>query len=99
MTFDFHEDALKEYEEAGHWYEERRFRLGVEFTETIDAAIAAILGDPERNRPAGRGVRVFRVKRFPYYVYYKFYPERGHVRIAAVAHFKRHPDYWRSRVL
>ena len=38
MTFDFHEEALAEYEEAGRWYEEHRHRLGVEFTQTIEPA-------------------------------------------------------------
>ena len=97
MTFGFHEDALREYQEAGLWYEERH-RLGVEFTETIETAISVILGNPTRYQPVGEGVRIFRVKRFPYYIYYQFHQERQRVRILAVMHRKRHPDYWKSRL-
>ena len=76
----------------------RRFRLGVEFTEVIEACISSILAGPTRYQQVGEGVRIFRVKRFPYYIYYKFYEDRDHVRIAAVAHNKRFPDYWRGRL-
>ncbi|HYG36731.1 MAG TPA: type II toxin-antitoxin system RelE/ParE family toxin [Clostridia bacterium] len=97
MTFDFHEDALREYEEAGHWYEEQRRRLGIEFTEAIDSAIALILEEPERHRSVGQYIRVFRVKRFPFHIFYKYYPHQNHVRVLAIAHFKRRPGYWQAR--
>lgn len=35
MTFDFHAEAQREYEEAGVWYEEQRFRLGLEYQGTV----------------------------------------------------------------
>lgn len=31
MTFDFHADALDEYQSAASWYEEQRSQLGMEF--------------------------------------------------------------------
>lgn len=74
MTFDFHPDALKEYEEAGLWHEEQRFRLGIEFADAIDAAIASILAAPTRYQPVGDGVRIYRLKRFPCFLYYRFIP-------------------------
>jgi toxin ParE1/3/4 len=98
MTFDFHGDALREYEEAGLWYEEQRRFLGVEFTQAIDLAIAAILANPERYQPVGQGIRIFRVKRFPYYIYYKWEEPRLHVRVVAIMHSRRRPDYWQDRL-
>lgn len=53
MTFEFHPDALEEYAEAGVWYEERRYRLGVEFTEAVEAGVAAILKAPDSYQPVG----------------------------------------------
>ncbi len=58
MTFEFHPDALAEYKEASTWYEERRCRLGLEFVEAVEAAIASILEFPERYQPMSNGVRV-----------------------------------------
>jgi plasmid stabilization system protein ParE len=97
MTFEFHPEALLEYQEAATWYEAQRFRLGVEFTVAVEAAVAAILADPRRYQPAGGDIRIFRMKRFPYYLFYRYLESRDHVRIVAVAHHKRRPGYWRKR--
>lgn len=98
MTFEFHPDALAEYKEAGIWYEERRYRLGIEFTDVVEAGIAAILKSPDSYQPAGNNVRVFRLKRFPYYIFYRYHQDTQHIQIVAVMHHKRRPDYWRERV-
>ena len=98
MTFGFHDEALQEYQAAGLWYEEQRPGLGLRFTQTIEAAIFGILANPERFQAVGHGVRIFRVKRFPYYLYYQFQKEGDHVRILAVLHKKRRPDFWRNRL-
>lgn len=98
MTFEFHPDALQEYHEAGRWYGEQRHLLGVEFTRAIEAAIAEILRDPQRFQPAGQSIRIYRLKRFPYYIFFKCSTRPDHVRIVALSHRKRRPDYWRDRV-
>lgn len=97
MTFELHPEALAEYEEAAVWYEERRSRLGIEFIDAVEAAISSILEAPCKHRPAGDGVRVFRLKRFPFYVFYRHDAEAEHIRIVAVIHQKRRPEYWRER--
>jgi plasmid stabilization system protein ParE len=98
MNFGFHKDALQEYEAAGLWYEEQRNQLGLEFIQTIETAITTILATPERFQVVGDGVRIFRVKRFPYYVYYRWDEHRDHVLIVAVMHQRRRPDCWRNRL-
>jgi toxin ParE1/3/4 len=98
MTFDFHPDALEEYQSAASWYEEQRFRLGIEFIQAIETGIAAILSDPGRFQPVGGSIRIYRIKRFPYYVFYRFNEGGNHVRIVAVIHKRRKPDYWRDRL-
>lgn len=97
MSFEFHPEALAEYEEAAGWYEERRNKLGMEFIDSVEAAISAILESPDRYRPVGGDVRVFRLKRFPYYVFYRHDTEAGRIRVVAVMHQKRRPEYWRER--
>lgn len=98
MTFEFHPDALAEYQEAASWYEEQRYRLGVEFTDAVEKAIGELLRDPGRYQPVGGMSRVFRMKRFPYYLFYRFNEAAQHVRILAVMHHRRRPDYWRERL-
>jgi toxin ParE1/3/4 len=98
MTFDWHPDALQEFEEAGLWYEEQRRRLGVEFSDAVVFAIESVLREPTRFQPVGDGVRLFRLKRFPYHLYYLLDATGHHVRIMAVMHNRRRPDYWRERL-
>ena len=98
MTFDWHPDALQEFEEAGLWYEEQRRQLGVEFSDAVALAIEAILREPVRFQPTGDGVRLYRLKRFPYHLYYAFTESTHHVRIMAVMHRRRRPGYWRERL-
>ncbi len=98
MTFDWHLGALQEFEEAGLWYEEQRRRLGVEFSDALVLAIESILREPNRFQPVRDGVRLFRLKRFPYHLYCLLDDARHHVRIMAVMHNRRRPDYWRERL-
>ncbi len=39
----------------------------------------------------------FRLKRFPFYLFYRYFEQKQHVRILAVMHHKRRQDYWRGR--
>jgi plasmid stabilization system protein ParE len=98
MTFDFHPEAMAEYEEAGIWYEERRHRLGLEFLAAVETAVATILKSPDRYQPVGSDVRVFRLKRFPYSLFFRFSAAERHIRIVSVMHHKRRPDVWRGRL-
>lgn len=43
-------------------------------------------------------IQVYRLKRFPYRLYYVHFPLAQLVRIYAVMHEKRRPQYWRERV-
>ncbi len=43
MTFEFHPDALDEYQDAASWYEEQRYLLGVEFTQAVEAPVVQLL--------------------------------------------------------
>lgn len=80
------------------WYEERRKRLGIEFIDSVEAAISAVIESPERYQQVGEGVRVFRLKRFPFYVFYRYNQEMDMIQIVAVMHQKRRPDHWRERM-
>lgn len=97
----FEDEAEAEYRAAGRWYEERRVGLGLEFPDAVDATIDQIVrlpraGAPVRRLPPDLLVRRAPVKRFPYYVVYL--EAETTIRILAVAHERRKPGYWKSRL-
>ncbi len=70
--------------------------LGAEFLDTVDAAVSLILETPERWRIVERDVRRYLLPRFPFALIYRACPDR--LRILAVKHHSRRPDYWRERL-
>jgi plasmid stabilization system protein ParE len=97
----FEEEADAEYREAGRWYESRRTNLGIAFFDAVDAALRQILEFPHAGTPVPRvprelPVRRRAVKRFPYHVVYLDMP--GALRVLAIAHDRRKPGYWKSRL-
>ena len=97
----FDDDADAEYRSAGRWYEARREQLGVEFLDAVDAVIDQIVAMPSagalaRGLPAPLPVRRWPVARFPYHVIYL--EMTSHIRILAIAHDRRKPDYWKARL-
>ena len=97
MILQFEQEALEEYREAA-FYSEERFGLGEAFVQAMQAALETISCDPARFQSVGDGVRIFRLKRFPYYLYYYYHMQRETITIYAVAHHRRRPDYWRQRM-
>jgi plasmid stabilization system protein ParE len=97
----FEDEADTEYRAAGRWYEGRRTGLGFEFFDAVDAAVGQVLALPRSGErvprmPAELPVRRLAVKRFPYRVVYLETPPE--LRILAIAHDRRRPGYWKSRL-
>lgn len=97
----FEDEADIEYRLAGRWYEERREQLGLEFFDAVDAAIDQIVDWPRSGSavprmPAHSTVRRIAVTRFPYHVIYL--ETDAEIRILAIAHDRRKPGYWKTRV-
>ena len=95
-TVVFHPEAVVELEEAVAWYAERSVRVARSFEEAVESGVRSIQSHPSRYAFLRKtGKRAFRVPRFPYLVIYE--ETSQHIWIDAVAHEKRHPDYWKSR--
>lgn len=93
----FHPDAADELAEAAAWYDRQEPGLGDELEEAVVAGAVKIAERPLawpiwEGRPA---VRVFNLRRFPYRLPYV---PGDRVLILAVAHMKRKPGYWLSRL-
>lgn len=97
MTLHFELEALEEYRDAAI-YSKTRFGLGEDFVQAMEAALKTIAHDPALFQLVGNGVRIFRLKRFPYHLYYHHDAEEEKITIYAVAHHSRRPGYWRKRL-
>jgi plasmid stabilization system protein ParE len=95
IAYTFHPDAEAELAEAAEYYEAQRSGLGKAFSSEVTHTIALIREFPDAGTPMGASRRRMIVRRFPYSVVYRRYPDS--VVIVAVAHQSRRPGYWRGR--
>lgn len=92
----FHPAAEAEVVEAAQYYEDQSPGLGPALIRAVERAVEQIAAGPEASPKIGRRVRRKLLHRFPYSLIFAAYPDR--LRIVAVAHHKRRPLYWRSRL-
>jgi toxin ParE1/3/4 len=91
-----HAQADRELTESAAFYEREREGLGEEFLSEIARSLEFISQFPVA-APVVRGsIRSLVVSRFPYSIVYRKL-ETGTLRVLAIAHHKRRPEYWRSR--
>ena len=67
MTYYFHEEAEKEFNQAIDYYEECQPHLGVEFAEEVFQTIQRILKFPDAWQTLHQDIRRCLTKRFPYW--------------------------------
>ena len=96
MKVIYHPKAELELIEAARFYKLMVPNLGTEFLDEVDEAISDILSAPTRWRIIEVDIRRYVLRRFPYAVYFRTLPD--HLRILAIKHHSRHPDYWRGRI-
>ena len=70
MRYEFHPEALEEYEEAALWYAERDLELALRFIDAIEDAIRRILEAPARWAVIEEEVRRCLTRVFPYGILY-----------------------------
>lgn len=87
--------AAADIEEAFLWYEGQRPGLGDEFRQELKAALDRITASPELYQVLHRETRRALIRRFPYCLFYRVYPEA--IVVVAVMHARRNPRRWRSR--
>lgn len=89
-------EALEEAEAAARWYAERSAAAAAAFSDEIDEAESAIARLPDAWPRFDHNTRRYLLRRFPFSVIYRV--ESRRVLILAVAHGRRRPGYWRSRL-
>ena len=96
MRVIFHSDAETELIEAARFYERRVTTLGEQFISAVDRAVGVIEDAPTRWNVIRADVRRYLMPRFPYGIYYRVLTDE--IRILAIKHHSRHPDYWLKRL-
>ncbi len=96
MRFDFHPEALAEYQHAAQYYAACQDDLDLRFINSIEYAIRRIVSHPEQHREIEADVRRCLTKVFPYAVLFTL--EKDSILIVAVMHCHREPGYWRNRL-
>lgn len=91
----FHPKASAEFESSALFYEGKFPGLGLEFATEVQAAVAFAFSHPEAGAPVTDGFRRVIVRRFPYSIVYRAKDDQLY--IIAVAHQRRHPNYWSDR--
>ena len=93
---EIHPEALEEADAAVLWYLERSHSAALQFITALDDAISLIAKTPDRWPTYAGGTRRYIMRKFPYFVVYRFTQDAVHV--YAVAHAKRRPGYWKQRL-
>ncbi len=90
-------EAQQDVDEAYRWYENRRFGLGEEFLDSVDACIQAICRMPELYPKVHEDYRRALVRRFPYAIFYEYTGVT--VTVYSIFHASQDPKKWRNRLL
>ncbi|WP_295441405.1 type II toxin-antitoxin system RelE/ParE family toxin [uncultured Thiodictyon sp.] len=97
MKFFLHEAAESELDHAAAYYESCRVGLGIEFAEEVYRAVSLAAAFPDAGSPCSENTRRLLVRRFPFGVIYRVKGQM--VEVLAVADLRRHPGYWRDRMI
>ena len=92
----FRAQAELELAAAIEWYRERNIAVAVEFAESVDRILNAILENPFQYQVVEGEARRAIIRQFRYTVIYLVKDDE--LVIASIFHTSRDPDIWRDRL-
>ena len=97
MAYKFHQEAESEHLETVVYYETQQAGLGASYLAEFESALVRVCESPNRYQIEGEpDIRRIKLMRFPYTVLFR--ESDGTVQDLAVAHHRRRPLYWLSRL-
>lgn len=96
MKFEFLPAADEEFREAARYYESEAAGVGLSFIATVHKAVAEVVEFPLAAQAVRAGIRKKVLRHFAYNLFYAV--EADVVVIVAVAHQRKRPNYWRTRL-
>jgi toxin ParE1/3/4 len=94
-AIDFLGGARADFDESFDWYAKRSVGAAIGFASAVDEAIDKIVVDSGRFPSIFGGCRYCSLGRYPFRIVFRDEPDR--LVVAAIAHVKRRPGYWRGR--
>lgn len=92
----FHPLAEQELVDAAAYYEEQKTGLGLDYLGEVEHAVNFLIRHPGAGSIARNSIHRLVLPKFPYSLLYRVL-ENNQIRILAVAHHKRRPQYWGGR--
>jgi len=96
LPIEFHADARIEADASFDYYLQRNARAAEAFYRELENALRQIQVGRERWPKYLYGTRRYLLKRFPFVIVYRLKESR--IEIMAVAHGRRRPGYWSTRL-
>ena len=97
MSYHFHPEAETEHLETVAYYEAQQPGLGASYLADFELTLGRVCEAPSRypikRRP---DIRHIKLQRYPFTVLFR--DSGGTVQVLAVAHHRRRPSYWLSRL-
>ena len=90
-SYQLHERAQQDYEEALQWYVQRSQRAAENFVVAVDNALALICEHPARWRNQYKHYYELGLKKYPYTVIYSIEEDKQLIVVSAIYHHKRNP--------
>ena len=94
--FIFAEEVATDVDSAANWYASHRLGLEVVFLKAIETTVQNIEQFPTGPAILHRGVRVRKLPRFPYEVYYRI--DHDSIFVVGILHLQREATIWRDRL-
>lgn len=96
MNTEFQPEADEEFREAARYYESEAPGVGLAFVVEVHKTVADLAEFPLTAQIVRGSIRNRVLPHFPYNILYSVEPEK--IVIVAVAHQRRRPNYWLSRL-
>ncbi len=92
----FRLEVEDEMQEVYDFYEAQKTNLGELFLDSVDRALESVCANPLIYRERLKGIRVKRLVKFPYAIYFTM--ELGRVKVLSIIHNKRNRDWIEMRL-